>query len=112
MLLPSKEMDMGKQGTADGRFERLLRQIGYAVLRLQRENTDTRNSGVRVTDVRFKLDADNRTSVLVILKGVADDGEKVAFVGGPDLESAVIAVGKRLEGETLRWREDRPWGAA
>lgn len=100
---------MAKLGTAEQRFEKQLRALGYAVLRIQRANNVDEKTGVRVTDVRIKLDADNRTSVLVILKGVSEEGARVAFVGGGDLEGAVIAVGKRLSGEALKWREDRPW---
>ena len=100
---------MGRRQEADEKFEKLLRALGYAVLRLQKANGESGPDAVRVTDVRFKLDADSRTSVLVILKGVVDGSGVVAFAGGPNLETAVLAVGGKLAGGGLKWREDRPW---
>jgi hypothetical protein len=101
---------MARQGEAEERFSKLLRALGYAVLRMQRSSEDHDDLEVRLTDVRFKLDADNRTSVLVVLKGLQGRELVVGFVGGPDLESAVLAAGKALAGNAVRWRQDRPYG--
>lgn len=100
---------MARRSDGDQRFEAQLRAIGFALLRLQQANGGDGVEEPRVTDIRFKLDADNRTSVLVVLKGVQEGQVMVAFAGGPDLETAVIAVGKKVAGGALRWREDRPW---
>lgn len=94
----------------DARFDKLLRSLGFAVLRLERSGPGGEAEGVELTEVRFKLDADNRTSVLVICKGTEEGQQLVAFVGGPDLSTAMIAVGKALAGRALKWREDRPYG--
>lgn len=94
----------------DVRFEKLLRSLGYAVLRLQQASEPGSSGDVELREVRFKLDCDNRTSVLVICKGVRGSASEVAFVGAPDLETAVLAVGKAIAGGALKWREDRPWG--
>lgn len=101
---------MGDRTTADERFERQLRALGYALLRLQKSSEDVKAGEVRVFELRAKLDADNRTSVLLIVKGVRDGTPVVAFVGGPDLETAVISLSKKLMGDAVRWRDDPPWG--
>lgn len=94
---------------ADARWERLLRALGLAVLTLQKHAGDGTVGDVALTEIRFRLDADNRTSVLVILKGYGQDGLRVGFVGALDLESAVIAAAKALAAGVVRWREDRPY---
>lgn len=94
----------------DQRFEKLLRGIGFAVLNVQKASLTDPREGVELREVRFKLDADHRTSVLVICKGVGADGDLVAFTGAPDMETAMLALGKALAGGTLKWREDRPFG--
>lgn len=101
---------MTRNGEADVRFERTLRALGFAVLNLQKANEKAGRDGVRVTDIRFKLDADNRTSVLVILKGVREEEALVGFTGGPDLEVAVLSAAGKLSAGAVRWREDRPYG--
>lgn len=97
------------QSEADKRFEKTLRALGYAILQMQRAAEQGDPQGCVLREVRFKLDADNRTSVLAILKGDADVGQRIAFVGGPDLEGAVHAVGKALGAGVLKWREDLPY---
>lgn len=93
----------------DVRFEKLLRGLGFAILNLQKAAELEAVGTARLTEVRFKLDADNRTSVLVICKGVLGDGKKIAFVGAPDLETAVLAVGRSVAAGALKWREDLPY---
>lgn len=61
-------------------------------------------------EVRFKLDADQGTSVLAVLKGLDGDKAVVGFVGGLDLPQVVMAIGRKLQKDALKWREDRPWG--
>lgn len=93
----------------DVRFEKLLRALGYACLRVQKGANGGFDGDIVLNEVRFKLDQDNRTSVLVIVKAASGEGKKVAFVGGPDFETAMLALGKALAGASLKWREDRPY---
>lgn len=93
----------------DIRFEKLLRSIGYAVLAVQGAADRVGEEECQLVDIRFKLGADNGTSVLVICKGVLGGEKRVAFVGAPSFETAVLAVGKALQAKVLRWREDRPY---
>lgn len=93
----------------DKLFEVRLRALGFAVLGLQRFAADSVDGGPRLIEVRFKLDADGGTSTLAVCKAVGDDGAVVAFVGGLELADVVLALAKKLEGGSLKWREDRPW---
>lgn len=102
---------MGRQSGADARFEKRLRALGFAVVGLQNAHDRVKDEGVRLTDLRFKLDADNRTSVLVILKGEGGEGPLVGFTGGLDLETAVLSAWGKVKAKTVHWRIDRPWPA-
>jgi len=101
---------MGNKSQADERFEKQLRALGFAILRLQKASEEADPEGFRVCEVRIKLDADNRTSVLLIVKGVMGAEPMVAFAGGSSLESAIITLSKQIEAGTVRWRDDPPWG--
>ena len=94
---------------ADQRFERLLRAIGYSVLALGKASMGRGDTEPVVHEVRILLHADNRTSVLLVIKAVRGDDRLIAFVGGPDIETALVSLKQRLAGGTLRWREDVPY---
>lgn len=98
------------QSQADKAWDKHVRAVGMALLRLARHTHDGGADGPVLHELRLKLEADNRTSVLVIVKAHGQERELIAFTGGPDLPTAVIAVAKKLQGGSLRWREDRPWG--
>lgn len=95
---------------ADEAWEKALRTAGLALEAIWREHGPHRQGGVQVSEVRFKLDADEDTSVLCVLKGEGEGGKLIAFVGGLDLKTTAIAAAKKLGRGVLRWREDRPWG--
>lgn len=99
---------MGK-ADYDDRYEKHLRAGGVANQVLAREGTTAARGSVVLYEVRVKLDADEGTSCLAILKGTREDGLVVGFVGAPDYETVMIAVGKKLAKDAVRWREDRPW---
>lgn len=93
----------------DQRWEKELRALGLAVYEVQGRTGDGFKGQVELTEVRFKLDADHRTSVLVVVKGERGDERLVGFCGGPSLSAAVHALRKKLVAGAMRWREDRPW---
>lgn len=101
--------DMNKR-ELDQAFENELRALGASVVTLDTEGTSRARGSVVLYDLRFKLDADEGTSVLAVLKGVRDGQALVGFVGAPDLKTCVLATAKKLRADAVRWREDRPWG--
>lgn len=91
-------------------WEKRLRSVGVAVVRLEKPPRGTVEQKVTLTEVRFKLDADNGTSVLAVVKGRRGAEKLVAFAGGSTLTEVLMALGKKLEKGVLKWREDRPYG--
>lgn len=100
---------MARDQDMDVEFEKRLRAIGYAVEYLSQQKDVPVEGRLRLDEVRVKLDADNRTSVLVVLKGTQDGMRVVGFVGGLDMGSVLIAARKKIQADALRWRADRPW---
>jgi len=94
----------------DTKWGKTVRALGYAILALERDAGQDHHTQYQLTDLRFKLDADNGTSVLVVVKGTGEEGPMVAFTGGFDLSSALLSLYKKLKGSTLKWRVDRPYG--
>ena len=90
-------------------WEKRLRRAGLALGHLERFAIEGGFEGVELLELRFKLDADNRTSVLCVLKAQVGDERVVGFVGGLALTDVVIATAKKLVADAIRWREDRPW---
>lgn len=95
---------------ADTTWEKKLRRLGLDIGLLSKESTDEYTGNERITEIRFKCDADNDTSVLVVIKALRGTERLVAFVGAVDLESAVLALARKMRGDGLKYREDRPWG--
>lgn len=100
---------MAKKMDPSTKWESDLRAIGIAIRHLERLANVQVPGEVVVYDVRFKLDADNGTSVLAIVKGRRDDEKLISFVGGLDLGTVVMAVGKKIAHGGLSWRIDVPW---
>lgn len=90
-------------------WESYVSAVGVAIMHLNRHAVNGPAEGPSLTGINIKLDADNRTSVLVVLKAVEGEEKLVGFVGGPDLPTAIIAAGKKVAADVVRWREDRPW---
>ena len=95
--------------THDRDWDKLCMSVGRALFLLQHWAGEETPKGVVLTSIKFKLDADNGTSVLAILQGASEDGEVVAFVGGLDLTTTVQAAARKLRGAAVRWRENKPW---
>lgn len=91
-------------------WARHLAAVGRSVELLDRESDPAVAGGVLLYEVRFKLDADEGTSCLAILKGTSEAGNRVGFVGGADLASTLIATARKIGAGAVKWREDRPWG--
>lgn len=94
----------------DSRYERLAHHVLYTLEQLERLADVDDPEAICLTGVKFKLDADGGTSVLCILQGFVGEQEMVAFAGGYDLISAVMALRKKLQKKRLNWRESKPWG--
>ena len=99
-------------GRTDGdvAWEKLVRAFGLSVIAVTQASSITDSQSVVLTEVRAKLHADNRTSVLLIIKATRGDDALVAFVGDSSFGGALLSLRKKLAAGSLKWREDRPWG--
>lgn len=95
----------------DGSWEKYALRLGLSLAHIQKSCVNGVNEALEIREIRIKLDADNRTSVLVILKALRGDDQLVGFVGGHDLGTAIIATAKKVQADAVRWRVDRPWSA-
>lgn len=92
------------------RWQKLLIASGRGLVVIDRESGEARLGPVQLHSVKFLLQADSGTSVLAVVVGRDEGKELVAFVGGPDIMTTLLSLGKKLEADALRWRENRPWG--
>lgn len=93
----------------DGRLEKALRRVGYSAAHVERAAVGVVAEEPVLYEVRFKLDADQGTSVLAILKAQGEAGPLVGFVGAPDFSTCLIALGAKLAAGAVKWRVDKPW---
>lgn len=93
----------------DEQWEKRIRSLGLAVMEVERHQADGAAGGPELTELRYQLEADNRTSVLLILKARGENGGLVGFVGGSTLSDVLLSSAKKLRAGAVRWREDRPW---
>lgn len=93
-------------------WEKRLRALGVSAERVDQAAAGDGLEGRTLYDIRFQLDADNGSGVLVIVKSRSASGKEVGFVGGSTFTEALLSVGKRLARESLKWREDKPWDGA
>lgn len=101
---------MARNAKAEQAYMTRMVRVGECIALVDKASDENGLEDVVLDEVRVKLDADNRTSVLLIVKGHDDDGRLVAFIGGPDAETALYALGRKLASGGLSWREDRPFG--
>jgi hypothetical protein len=90
-------------------YEKRLRALGQSIEHLERASLPATAGDVLLYEIRFKLDADQGTSVLAIVRGLRDEEAVVGFCGSLDLPTCVLTLAKKVARETMRWREDLPW---
>lgn len=103
-------MTRDTEADAERSREKKLRRLGLDIGFLDIETSPEYRGDERITELRFKCNADNDTSVLVVVKAERGAERLVAFVGAVDFESAVLTLARKARGDGLRYREDRPYG--
>lgn len=56
--------------------------------------------------LRVSCDASDERGVLIVVKGLGEDGYLVAFHRGESIVEALQGVANRLKNHTLKWKED------
>lgn len=78
----------------------------FALDRLKWEATEKRPL---VYEIRVKCDPDDEQGVLCIIKAYKPDGYVVAFHREETVWEVLVGVSKRLQNNSLKWREDKPY---
>lgn len=115
MLLKGRdEMKAPKEVRGDARastiaFQEHLMRVGEYMLALDRLKWEATEKRPLVYEFRFKCDPDDARGVLCIVKAYKPEGYVVAFHREEMLWEALVGVSKRLQNNSLNWREDKPY---
>lgn len=60
-----------------------------------------------LTEIRIRCDPSDEMGVLIIAKGLSEDGPVVAFHRGETIVEAVQGMARRLKNQTAKWKEDQ-----
>lgn len=66
--------------------------------------------GMKVKEIRVRYREDHPQKYLGIIKATESGRPIVAFAGGDDPVAVLTHVGRAIEIDALRWREDVPYG--
>jgi hypothetical protein len=100
---------MSRAADLEREHNRSMQAAGEALWSCDLMAADGGPGDIRLDSVKVKLDADNRTSVLLVLSGSSSEGEFVAFVGGLTAVTAFQALRKQYLAKRIRWRPSIPW---
>lgn len=106
-------MAQGPKGDEDrlyaDRKERMGRRLWQADAAVYRSTDQPHLFEVSLSEVRVKMPRIVGDEFMVVIKGVTDEGNVVAFYRAEDYASAVTGALLAWENRSLKWREDRPW---
>lgn len=106
-------MAQGPKGNDDSlyadRKERMGKRLMQADNAMYRSVDQPHLFEVSVTEVRVKCPRIPGDEFMVVVKGVSDEGNVVAFYRAEDYASAVTGALLAWENRSLKWREDKPW---
>lgn len=86
---------MRRLESAGGVLERLTEGVGVKAL-----------PGANLDEMRILLPGEKRGDVLIVLKASIDGEKYVAFVGGPDVVTAVLMLRAKERSRGVKWRLD------
>lgn len=80
--------------------------VGVAMGDLDRYRDTDHLAAPVLTELRIRCDPADDMGVLVIAKGLTEDGQVVAFHRGETIVEAVQGMARRLKNQTAKWKED------
>lgn len=95
---------------AEDAAARRHRRIGEFMDSLARGQGKGRLEGGDLISFRIRFSTEDEPSTLLIVRCVAAEGPRIAFVGAYQVGDALLAWRARSVSKTMRWREDVPWG--
>jgi hypothetical protein len=90
----------------------VARRVLRALRRWDRHLETEMSDGLTITEIRIRAAREPGGEMLVTIKAQTSDGQRfVGFHGAFTLEEAMRGALERIDNATLKWREDRPYGA-
>lgn len=65
-----------------------------------------------LTEIRVRCDPEDAQGVLIVAKGLSEDGHVVAFHRGETIVEALQGMARRLKNQTAKWRKDEYAGSS
>ncbi len=80
--------------------------VGVSVGDLDRYRDTEHHNAPTLLGLSIRCDPADERGVLVIAKGLGEDGPVVAFHRGETIVEAVQGMSRRLKNQTAKWKED------
>lgn len=91
--------------------ENIRSRVGEAVLTLDDYVTDPRDTEAYIKEVRLRIRFDDEGDVQGIVKREGENGKEIAFHNGDSLAQTLQGLANRMRNGSLKFREDKPYGA-
>jgi len=91
---------------AEGHVSRVGESVMYLALCVE----DPPGGERWLKEIRFKVRYGAEGDVLVVVKAEGGEGNQVSFHSGDRLDDVVVGLANRLRNDSLKWREDKPYG--
>lgn len=89
--------------------ERRSRRIGEFIESLSGDQDLRGLTKGRLVGFQVRMPAEEEPSALLIVRALAEEGRRIAFVGAFSVGDAILAWRAREGGKGMKWREDIPW---
>lgn len=97
---------MARDASAEAKWMRRIESAGGVLERLGQGVGCKALPGANLDEMRILLPGERRGDVLVVLKASIDGVKYVAFVGGPDVVTAVLMLRAKERAQGVKWRVD------
>lgn len=67
---------------------------------------------IRILEIRVKNGNDGDGSKLIIVKALVEGRAIIGFSSGLDMTSALRTALERIKNNSMKWRDDKPYGGA
>lgn len=104
-------MEAPKEKPGDARasaigFQSFLMRIGQHVQDIDRYKWEATEKRPLLTSMTLKFDPDDEQGCLAILRGYKPDGYVVAFHREDTIWECLVGLSKRIQNNSLKWKED------
>jgi len=87
-------------------------QLGLRLWVLDRLLSEEMDNGMKILELRVKRAGDDGSESLVIVKAAVDGQRYVAFHAASNASEAIRGAVDRITNADIKWKEDKPYGAA